>query len=101
MDSPHMLNLMSANFAPSPAFFKANTDEDWTKTTVYNVFPYFELADAMGRILRMCLASLVHHRDKVLGFEPNHIARTSISIFQDPSKMELSINSVKEFRSIQ
>jgi hypothetical protein len=95
MDSPHMLNLMSTNFATSSAFFEANTDEDWTKTTVHDVFPYFESEDGMGRILRMCLASLVHHRDKVLAFEPNHIARTSISIFPDPLKKELSINSVK------
>jgi hypothetical protein len=96
-----MLNLMSAKIATLAAFFEANTDEDWTKTTVHDVFPYFELADGMGRILRMCLASLVHHSDKVLAFEPNHIARTSISIFWDPSKMELSINSLKDFRSIQ
>jgi hypothetical protein len=69
---------MSANFASSRAFFKANTNADWTKTTVHNVFPYFESADDMGRILWMSLASFVHHRGKVLAFEPNHIARTSI-----------------------
>jgi hypothetical protein len=38
---------------------------------------------------------LVHHRDKVLAFKPDYIAQTSISIFWDPSKMELTINSVK------
>jgi hypothetical protein len=85
----------SDNERVEAVFFEANTDKDWTKTTIHDVFPFFEPADGMSRILWMCLASLVHHRDKVLSFELDHIARTSISIFQDPSKMELAINSVK------
>jgi hypothetical protein len=84
-----LLNMMSSNFASSPAFFADDTDEDWIKTNVEEVFPHFvESADGMGRILRMCLASLVHHKDEVLGFDPNHIARTSISIFRDPASMQ-------------
>jgi hypothetical protein len=90
-----LLNMTSANFASSPAFFDENSDKDWIKTLVHDVFPNFEYAEGMGRILWMCLASLIHHRDKVLTFDPNHTARTSISIFLDPSKMQLAINKVK------
>jgi hypothetical protein len=90
-----LLNMMSANFASSPAFFDETTDEDWIQTTVREVFPHFETAEGMGRISRMCLASLVHHRAEVLALDPNHIARTSISIFRDPSKMQLGIDKVQ------
>jgi hypothetical protein len=58
-----LLNMMSTNFASSPAFFNGNTDEDWIKTTMHDFFPNFESAEGMGCILWMCLASLVHHRD--------------------------------------
>jgi hypothetical protein len=90
-----LLNMMSSNFASSPAFFAPDTDKYWIKTNVGEVFPHFESAEGMGRILQMCLASLVHHRDEVLGFNnPNHIARTSISIFWDMSKMQPAIDKV-------
>jgi hypothetical protein len=72
---------MSSNFASSPTFFNATTDKDWIKTTDCDVFPDFKSTEGMGQILRMCLAILVHHRDKVLAFDPNYIARTSISTF--------------------
>jgi hypothetical protein len=62
---------------------------------VEEVFPAFAGVEGMQRILRMCLASLVHHRDKVLNFGPNHIARNSIPIFRDPSKIQLTIGKVK------
>jgi hypothetical protein len=62
---------------------------------VSNVFPMFGATEGMGRILRMCLASLVHHRAKLLALDPNHITRTSISIFPDPSTMQLGIDKVQ------
>jgi hypothetical protein len=90
-----LMNMMSANFASSPAFFNATTDKDWLNTTVSEVFPMFESTEGMGRILRMCLASLVHHRDEVLAFNTNHVARTSISLFRDPRKMQTGIDHVE------
>jgi hypothetical protein len=89
-----LLNMMSADFASSPVFFDDTTNKEWIKTTVCDVFPHFETAEGMGRISRMCLASLIYHRDAVLALDPNHIARTSISIFRDPRKMELGIDRV-------
>jgi hypothetical protein len=90
-----LMNMMSANFASSPAFFNATTDGDGLNTTVHDAFPNFESTEGMVRILQMCLASLVHHRDEVLAFNPNHVARTSISIFWDPRKMQAGIDHVE------
>jgi hypothetical protein len=62
--------------------------------TVSDVFPHFESTAGMGRIvLQMCLASLVYHQEKVLAFDPNHIART-ISLSRDPSKLQPVIHKV-------
>jgi hypothetical protein len=57
----YLLNIMSGDFATSPAFFKEDTDEDLIASTVADVFPHFQLTAGMGQIIRMCLASLVHH----------------------------------------
>jgi hypothetical protein len=82
-----LLNMMSGDFATSPAFFKEDTDPDLLTSTIGDVFPHFESTAGMGRILQMCLASLVYHQEKVLAFPPNHIART-ISLFLDPSILQ-------------
>jgi hypothetical protein len=89
-----LLNLMSANFALPPAFLDKSTDKEWVKTMVNNVFPMFGATEGMGRILWMCLPSLVHHRAKALSLDPNHIPRT-ISIFCDPATMQLGIHKVQ------
>ncbi len=57
----YLLNMMSGDFATSPAFFKEDTDEDLIASTVADVFPHFQSTAGMGQIIRMCLASLVHH----------------------------------------
>jgi hypothetical protein len=78
----------------SPAFFDESTDKEWIKTTVSNVFLIFGATEGMGRILWMCLASLVFHRAEVLALDPNHIAR-SISIYRDPAMMQPGIEKVQ------
>ena len=75
--------------------FDSTIDESWVDATVKEVFPAFAGVDGMQRILRMCLASLVHHREEVLCFAPNHIARNGLPIFRDPSKMEPAIGKIK------
>jgi hypothetical protein len=61
--------------------------------TVKDVFPHFQTTAGMGRILRMCTSSLIYHRETVLAFDANHIAKT-ISIFRDGSKMEPVIDKI-------
>jgi hypothetical protein len=89
MDSPHMLNLMSAIFATSPAFFEANTDEDWTKTTVHDVFPYFDLNRQMVWAAYFGFALLASSitETKFLLSSRTTLPEQAFSIFRDPSKM--------------
>jgi hypothetical protein len=56
-----LLNMMSGEFARSPAFFKEDTDNKLLRTTLIDMFPHFETTADMGLILRTCLASLVYH----------------------------------------
>jgi hypothetical protein len=79
-----LLNMMSGEFASSPAFFKEDTDEELISRTVNDVFPHFQTTPGMGRILQMCTASLIYHRETVLSFDANHAAKT-VSIFRDGS----------------
>jgi hypothetical protein len=90
-----LLNMFWKDFAAYPVMFDSTIDESWVDATIEEVFPAFAGIEGMQRILWMCLASLVHHRDKVLNFGPNHIARNSIPIFRDPVKMRLAIGKVK------
>jgi hypothetical protein len=87
--------MFQKDFAASPVMFSSAIDESWVDATVKEVFPAFSGVDGMKRILRMCLASLVHHRDEVLHFQPNHIARNAIPIFRDPSKMQPATGKVE------
>ena len=58
-----LLNMMSGDFATSPAFFQEDTEEELISNVVSDDFPHFETSsDGMGRILRMCAASLVYHQ---------------------------------------
>ncbi len=58
-------------------------------------FPCFYELQGMNRILKQCLASLVHHRNIVLNFEPNHPARNCISIFRNVQILETASNSIR------
>jgi hypothetical protein len=93
-----LLNMMSAEFATLPAFFKDDTDDGLIVDTVKTVFPHFQNVGGMRRILRMCTASLIHHQETVQGFDSNHIARTII-IFRDPSLMEPVVNKVTTIKA--
>jgi hypothetical protein len=90
-----MLNMMNGDFAVSPAFFDDDVDAVWLQNTINDVFPQFRSVVGMDRVLRMCLASLIHHRDEVTAFAPSHIARRNIPIFCDPSRIACAIEKVK------
>jgi hypothetical protein len=77
-----LMKMMSSNFASLLAFFAPDTDEDWMKTNMGEVFPHFEAAEGMGRLLWMCLASLVQKgtsRFQVRGYRvPPPLSKTSM-----------------------
>jgi hypothetical protein len=89
-----MLNMMDDNFASSPAFFDDTVGDDWIQSMTGEVFPEFLSIPGFDRILRMCLASLIHHQETVMTFEPNHLAR-NIPIFRDLRKIEAVTDKVK------
>jgi hypothetical protein len=89
-----LLNMMNGDFAASPVFFDESMDEEWIKSTIGEVFPFFESAQGMQRILRMCLASLIHHREKVMAFDVNHVAR-GLSIYGDLAKLSPAVEKLK------
>ena len=89
-----LLNMMSGDFAASPVHFDDSVDADWIKITVGDVFPQFASVDGMEQILHRCLSSLVYHREKVLAFDPNHVAR-QIPIFRDLTKIEGVLEKLK------
>lgn len=91
-----MLNFMSSDFAKSPAYFNPDSvSADWMFSCIVAVFPCFHEIGSIKRILQQCLASLIHHRDQVMAFEPNHPARNSIDIFRNPEMMERGIDALR------
>jgi hypothetical protein len=82
-----LLNMMKGEFAFSPAFFNDSVYANWMTETIGKVFLNFQSVVGMDRILRISLVSLIHHREKVMASDANHIAR-SIPIFRDLSTME-------------
>jgi hypothetical protein len=94
-----LLNMTNGDFATTPAFFPADTDDTLLQNMLNDVFPHFTLMDGMERILRMCLASLLHHREKVKLFDPNHIARNGISIFRNMTSIADLAETVKVERA--
>jgi hypothetical protein len=79
--------MMNGEFASSPAFFDDSVDTNWMTETIGKVIPNFQSVVGMDRIVRISLASLIYHREKVMAFDANHIARR-IPIFQDLSTIE-------------
>ena len=72
---------LQVEFASSPTFFDADgVDANWMTETIQKVFPNFQSVVGMDHILHISLASLIHHQEKVMAFDANHIAR-SIPIF--------------------
>jgi hypothetical protein len=58
-----LLNMFHKDFAASPVVFDSAIEESWLDATVQEVFPAFVGVEGMQPILRMCLASLVYHRE--------------------------------------
>jgi hypothetical protein len=90
--------MMNGEFASSPAFFDDDVDANWMTETIGKVFANFQLVVGMDRILRISLASLIHHQEKVMAFNANHIAR-SIPIFRDISTIETVFGKIKVARA--
>ena len=85
-----MLNLMNGEFATSPAFFRFTLDQAKLKSAREKVFPMFNACDGMDRILNYCLASMVHHKEKILALPSNHAARSIVLYKEEEMRNELA-----------
>ena len=85
-----MLNLMNGEFATSPAFFSFTLDPARLKSATEKVFPLFTACDGMDRILNYCLASMIHHKEKILALPSNHAARSIVLYKQEELRNELA-----------
>jgi hypothetical protein len=93
-----LLNMMNGDFAASPVFFDESMDQEWIKSMIGKVFPFFTEVHGMQRILQRCLASLIYHQDKVMAFDLNHVAR-GLGIYRDLAKLAPAFEKVKIVRA--
>jgi hypothetical protein len=70
-----MLNLMNGEFVTSPAFFKDSISRDAVKKAIDMVFPHHKNCSGIERVLEHCLASMVHHSEKMAGLAATHPAK--------------------------
>jgi hypothetical protein len=86
-----LLPLTSSNFAVSPPHFSSEVPNEWRAAKKNLVFPFVALLGGFGRLLEMCLAQLVFHKDVVMDWQANHIARASCRLYADPRLMEAAM----------
>ena len=73
-----LLPIMHADFAVSPPFFSEKANLDWIQSMVLVQFTAFKGISDFGLLLRMCLATMLHHREWINMFLPfNHVVKTS------------------------
>jgi hypothetical protein len=79
-----LLPILHSDFACSPPFFNDNTDFTWVDSMVPIQFYALKGISTFGRMLRMCLASLLHsHRWIADNLSFNHVVMTSSICFRD------------------
>ena len=83
-----LLPLLSAKFAVSPPHFSDEVPIEWRAEKKKLVFPFVEGLGGFGRLLEMCLAQVVYHRDVITSWQANHIARLLSRLYADPRLMD-------------
>jgi hypothetical protein len=79
-----LLPLLHIDFASSPPFFAEHTDFEWVNSMVPLQFYALKGILPFGRMLRMCLSSLLyHHRWIADHLSFNHVVMTSSICFRD------------------
>ena len=76
-------------------FFDKNVDAVYLGNTMKYMFPQFWNIVGMDPVLRICLVSLINHRDEVTGFAPDHIVLQNIPMFFDPSRIAGLVEKVQ------
>jgi len=77
------LPVNDSKFAALPPHFRDNSD-DMVKSGVEKMFPGLALENNLSSILRLCLASLVHHASFLIETLPHNHPLLSTHIFANP-----------------
>lgn len=78
-----LLPLLKMEFACLPPQFLDDVDNNWISEVKRSEFPNLVNVDGFGRLIVMCLASLLHHREFVLSLDTNHVVRVCSRCFMD------------------
>jgi hypothetical protein len=84
-----LLPLLNIDLAVSPPFFSDSTDFKWVEEMIGSQFNALRKVSEYGLLLRMCLASLLYHRDwifEILG--TNHVVRASSVCFKNAADLD-------------
>jgi hypothetical protein len=90
-----LLPILHVDLAVSPPYFGDNSDNEWVSNMVSIQFHALKGICDFGLLLRMCLASMLHHYQwisDVFGF--NHVVKTSSFCFKDAAQLQ-KINAEK------
>jgi hypothetical protein len=85
-----LLPVLHVDLAVSPPFFVEQADMEWVNGTVQLQFRTMFGMNEFGKMLRMCLSSLLYHRkwiDEFLGF--NHVVRNSSICFRNATELKI------------
>jgi hypothetical protein len=84
-----MLPILHVDFAISPPYFSDRADNQWVTSIISLQFGTLKNITEFGLLLRMCLASLLHHCkfiDDMLSF--NHVVKTSSICYRNRLDLE-------------
>jgi hypothetical protein len=75
---PFLVTDHARRFCSFSSFFSEKANLDWIQSMVLVQFTAFKGISDFGLLLRMCLATMLHHREWINMFLPfNHVVKTS------------------------
>ena len=77
-----MLPLQSPEFGCSAAYFSDSVSGVLLEDLVSNQFRFVQRMDGYGRLSKMCLASLLYHRDYIATLDYNHVIRQTSMVLR-------------------
>ena len=91
-----MLPLLRPTFASAPPeFMYESVSLGEVIQAVSLAFPTFDANGPLSSVLVRCLASLVHHKDKILQLPITHHCRQAVHLFHDAETLDTLASDVK------
>jgi hypothetical protein len=84
-----LLPILNIDLASSPPYFSSVAVVEWVNEMVVMQFHALREVTEFGLLLRMCLASLLHHSDWISSMlVSNHIVRTTSVCFRNADEVK-------------